>query len=73
MRNGCIFLGAKFRLKNNLGNLSAVAGVRKLNKVGHKDADWINEAHDGDPMTGCFEQGNEHADSNNYANNCRHN
>jgi hypothetical protein len=54
-------------------NLSVDGSIRNLNKVEHEDADWINEAQDWDTMTDCCEQGNEHSDSNNYANNSRHN
>jgi hypothetical protein len=73
MRNECVLLGVEVRLKNRLENLSVDGSIRNLTKVGHEDADWIDEAQDGDRMTDCCEQGNEHSDSNNYANNSRHN
>jgi hypothetical protein len=69
MRNEYILvlLGVEFRWKNHLENLSIDGSVRNHKKLGHKDADWINEAQDGDPITDCCEQGNEHSDCNNYA------
>jgi len=66
-------LRVEVRLKNNLENLSVAGSIRNLNKLGHEDADWIYEVEGGDPMTDCCEQCNEHSDSNNYANNSRHN
>jgi hypothetical protein len=65
MRNEYIFLGVEVRLKNYLENLSVDGNIRNPSKVGHEDADWINEVQDGDPMTHCCEQGNEHSDFNN--------
>jgi len=73
MRNKYLLLGVEVRLKNNLKNLSVDGSVRNLNKVRHGVANWINEVQGGDPMTDCCEQGNEHSDSNNYANNSRRN
>lgn len=72
MRNEFILLGVEVRLKKHLENLSVDGSTRNLNKLGHEGADWINEVQDGDPMTDCCKQGNEHSDSNNYANNTRH-
>jgi hypothetical protein len=60
-------------LKNNLEDLSVGENKRNLYKLGHEDEDRIYEVEGGDPMTDCCEQGNEQSDSNNYANNSRHN
>jgi len=60
-------------MKNNLENLSVDGSIRNLNKLGHEDANWIYEVEGGDTLTDCCDQGNEHSDSNNYANNSRQN